>query len=228
MTKVDLRKLLQKVENARIGSPELDSEFISTVRSAPPNVTRSIDAAVLLIDAERPGWWWNCVCFELRNGASLYVRGSSRIRRNFSGASGPRPEDLRLLQDPKWGLLFDGGFHCDRGGTVPLAMLAVFLEAKIALMCVQRAQLTATTNNKVSRRTLVSIDYTITNTARPLLPRLQTPAIDAKHFTVTAARRIHPETPNSFSAIPASFIACHLVNVSGLKRIPSSVVVPAS
>jgi len=65
---------------------------------------------------------------------------------------------LRLLQDPKWGQLFDGGFHCDRGGTVPLAMLAVFLEAKIALMCVQRAQLTASTNNKVSRRAPGSID----------------------------------------------------------------------
>jgi hypothetical protein len=44
-----------------------------------------------------------------------------------------RIEDLQLLQDPKWGTLFDNGFHCDRGGTVPLAMLAVFLEAKIAL-----------------------------------------------------------------------------------------------
>jgi len=161
---VDLRKLLQKVETARIGSPELDSEFVSTFRSAPPNVTRSIDAAVRLIEAELPGWWWNCGCCELRNGASLYVRGSSRIRGNFSGASGPRPEDLRLLQDPKWGKLFDGGFHCDRGGTVPLAMLAVFLEAKIALTCVQRAQLAASknnaasTNNKVSRRAPGSID----------------------------------------------------------------------
>ena len=148
---MDLRKLLQKVETARIGSPELDSEFVSTFRSAPPNVTRSIDAAARLIEAELPGWGWNCGCCELRNGASLYVRGSSRIRRNFSGASGPRPEDLRLLQDPKWGQLFDGGFHCDRGGTVPLAMLAVFLEAKIALMCVQRAQLTASTNNALQR-----------------------------------------------------------------------------
>ena len=45
---------------------------------------------------------------------------------------GPRP-----LQDPKWGKLFDSGFHCDRGGTIPLAMLAVFLEAKIALTIVQ-------------------------------------------------------------------------------------------
>src|SRR5262245_7683580 len=158
MTKVDLRKLLQKVENARIGSPELDSEFVSTFRSAPPNVTRSIDAAVRLIDAELPGWWWNCGCFDLRNGASLYVRGSSRIRRNFSGGGERRPEDYGLRQDPKWGQLVDGGFHCDRGGTVPLAMLAVFLEAKIALTCVQRAQLTASTNNKVSRLAPGSID----------------------------------------------------------------------
>ena len=33
----------------------------------------------------------------------------------------------------RMGKLFDSGFHCDRAGTVPLAMLAVFLEAKIAL-----------------------------------------------------------------------------------------------
>src|SRR5262249_37765855 len=30
-------------------------------------------------------------------------------------------------------------FHCDRGGTVPLALLAAFLEAKIALTCVMAA-----------------------------------------------------------------------------------------
>jgi hypothetical protein len=50
---------------------------------------------------------------------------------------GPRPEYLRLLHDPKWGKFFDSGFHCDRAGTVPLAMLAVFLEAKIALTLLQ-------------------------------------------------------------------------------------------
>jgi hypothetical protein len=70
---------------------------------------------------------------------------------NFPDANGSRPEDLRLLQDPKWGTLFDTGFHCDRGGTVPLAMLTVFLEAKIALTCVRHVQLAAS-NNKVSRR----------------------------------------------------------------------------
>jgi hypothetical protein len=134
---VDLRKLLQKVEIARVGSPELDNEFASTFRSAPPNVTRSIDAAIKLIETELPGWWWNCGCCENRNGASLYVPGSSRIRGNFSGANRSLPENVRLLQDPKWGTLFDSGFHCDRGGTVPLAILAVFLEAKIALTCVQ-------------------------------------------------------------------------------------------
>ena len=62
------------------------------------------------------------------------------------------PEDLRLLQDPKWGKLFDGGFHCDRGGTVPLAMLTVFLEAKIALTFVRHLRLAAPANNKASRR----------------------------------------------------------------------------
>jgi hypothetical protein len=140
---VDLRRLLQKVESAPTGSPELDSEFVRTFPSASPNVTRSIDAAARLIEAELPGWWWNCGFCALRNGASLYVPGSSRIQMNFPAAKrtpdGSRPEDLRLLQDPKWGTLFDSGFHCDRGGTVPLAMLVVFLEAKIALTFVQPA-----------------------------------------------------------------------------------------
>jgi len=35
------------------------------------------------------------------------------------------------------GKLFDSGFHCDRAGTVPPAMLAVFLGAKIALTLIQ-------------------------------------------------------------------------------------------
>jgi hypothetical protein len=48
-----------------------------------------------------------------------------------------RAPSLRLLQDPKWSKRFDSGFHCDRAGTVALAMLAVFLEAKIALAFVQ-------------------------------------------------------------------------------------------
>jgi hypothetical protein len=44
------------------------------------------------------------------------------------------PEARRLLDDPKWGEIFDNGFHRDRrGGTVPLAMLAAFLAAKITL-----------------------------------------------------------------------------------------------
>jgi len=115
-------------------------------------VTRSIDAAARLIETELPGWWWNCGHCALRNGASLYVPGSSQIRVNYPAAaiasdSGPRPEHLRLLHDPKWGKLFDSGFHCDRAGTVPLAMLAVFLEAKIALTLIQPEALA----NKVIR-----------------------------------------------------------------------------
>jgi hypothetical protein len=149
---VNLRKLLQKVETASAGSPELDADFLGTFPSAPPNVSRSIDAVVQLIESELPGWWWNCGYCALRNGASLYVPGSSRIPSNFIGAKmtpdhGSRPQDLRLLQDPKWGTLFDSGFHCDRGGTVPLALLAVFLEAKIALRFVSAAR----TGNKVLR-----------------------------------------------------------------------------
>jgi hypothetical protein len=141
--KVDLRKLLQKVETASAGSPELDSEFVGTFRSAPPNVSRSIDAAVRLIETELPGWWWNCGYGALgRNGASLYVPGSSQIRDPEARTApnpAPSPEHLRLLQHPKWGKLFDRGFHCERGGTAPLALLVVFLEANIALMCAQPA-----------------------------------------------------------------------------------------
>ena len=140
---MDLRKLLQKVEAAPSGSPELDSEFESTFRLAPPCVTRSIDAAAWLIETELPGWWWNCGHGALRNGASLLVPGSSQIQVNSPNARTPpdfepRPEHLRLLQDPKWGKVFNRGFHCNRGdGTVPLAMLAVFLQAEIALTLVQ-------------------------------------------------------------------------------------------
>jgi hypothetical protein len=134
----NLRKLLHKVETATAGSPELDREFVNAFRSCPPNVTRSIDAAVRLTETELPNWWWNCGYCALRNGASLYVPGSSRI--GVASDYKPRPEDLQVLQDPKWGTLFDNGFHCDRGGTVPLAMLVVFLEAKIALgLCGQPA-----------------------------------------------------------------------------------------
>jgi hypothetical protein len=151
---VDLRRLLHRVETAPTGSPELDSEFESTFRLVPSHVTRSIDAAAQLIETELPGWWWNCGHCARRNGASLYVPGSSQIRVNDpNGAtgpdSGPRPEHLRLLHHPKWGKLFDSGFHCDRAGTVPLAMLAVFLEAKIALTLLQPEALA----NKVIRST---------------------------------------------------------------------------
>ena len=109
----------------------------------PPYVTRSIDAAACMIETELPGWWWNCGHGALRNGASLYVSGPSQIQVNSPNAripsdSEPHPEHLRLLQDPKWGKLFNRGFHCNRrDGTVPLAMLAVFLQAKIAVTFVQ-------------------------------------------------------------------------------------------
>ena len=142
----NLRELLKKVETASAGSPELDRDFVKAFRSAPPNVTCSIDAAVRLIETELSGWWWNCGYCAARNGASLYVPGSSRI--GVAAEYKTRPEHLQLLQDPKWGTLFDNGFHCDRGGTVPLAMLAVFLEARIAVeLCERRA----TSENKVIR-----------------------------------------------------------------------------
>jgi hypothetical protein len=93
----------KKVETGPAGSPELDSEFVSTFRSAPSNVTRSIDAAVQLIETDLRAWWWNCRYCEVRNGASLYAPGSSRLRANLPGAKmspeyGSDPANLRLLQ----------------------------------------------------------------------------------------------------------------------------------
>jgi hypothetical protein len=140
---MDLRELLQEVEAAPNGTTELDSEFASVFPSAPRNVTRSIDAAVRLIENELPGWWWTCGHCTLSDDASLYVQGSKRfpyaaVRMGPDFRSGP--EALRLLNDPKWGRRFDAGFHRDRRvGTVPLAMLAVFLEAKITLAKFQSA-----------------------------------------------------------------------------------------
>src|SRR3984893_8123788 len=99
----NLRELLKKVETASAGSPELDSGFVKAFRSAPPNVTCSTDAAVRLIETELSGWWWNCGYCAARNGASLYVPGSSRI--GVAADYKTRPEHLQLLQDPKWGTL---------------------------------------------------------------------------------------------------------------------------
>jgi hypothetical protein len=140
---MDLRELLRKVEAAPNGTTELDSKFASVFPSAPRNVTRSIDAAVRLIESELPGWWWTCGHCTLSDDASLYVTGSKHfpyaaVKMGPDFRSGP--EALRLLNDPKWGRRFDDGFHRDRrGGTVPLAMLAVFLEAKITLAKFQSA-----------------------------------------------------------------------------------------
>jgi len=135
--KMELEKLLQKIEAAAYGSADLDSEVMKLFPSSPPDVTSSIDAVIQLIEAELPGWWWTCGYCTLSNDASLYVPGSSEFP-YATAMMGPDfrsgPEALRLLRDPKWGKLFDDGFHRDRqGGTVPLSMLAVFLHAKIAL-----------------------------------------------------------------------------------------------
>ena len=135
---IELEKLLRKVEAASEGSPELDAEFASIFSSAPANVTRSIDAVVQLIETELPGWWWTCGYCKLSNDASLYAPGSSRFPWLSNATVGPDfrsgPEVRWLLDHPKWGRLFDNGFHCDmRGGSVPLSMLLVFLKAKIAV-----------------------------------------------------------------------------------------------
>jgi hypothetical protein len=132
-----LETLLQKVEFASEGSPELDSDFARTFPSAPTNVTRSIDALVRMIEIELPGWWWTFGYCTFSNDASLYPPGSARFRRQFSHASlgldgRSGPQALALFE--KWGKLFDEGFHCDlRGGTVVLSMLIVFLRAQIAI-----------------------------------------------------------------------------------------------
>jgi len=161
---MDLKELLRQVETARSGTAELDGAFASVFPSAPRKVTRSIDAAVRLIEIELPGWWWTCGYCMLSNDASLYVPGSHRfpyaaVKMGPDFRSGP--EALRLLNDPKWGRRFDDGFHRDRrGGTVPLAMLAIFLEAKITLAKFQSERLTPvkskksiTTSDRQSRRT---------------------------------------------------------------------------
>src|SRR6516165_4277111 len=88
----------------------------------------------------------------LSNDASLYVPGSKRFPYS-TVVMGPDfrsgPEALRLLQDPKWGRRFDDGFHRDRrGGTVPLAILAAFLEAKITLAKFQPERLTPMKSKK--------------------------------------------------------------------------------
>src|SRR5262245_10482517 len=83
----DLKWLLQKVEIASEGSPELDNEFANIFPSAPAGVTRSIDALVRLIETDLPGWWWTFGYCRLSNDASLYPPVSPRFRQQFSHAS---------------------------------------------------------------------------------------------------------------------------------------------
>ena len=136
---VTLQTLLQKLEDTREGSPELDAEVKKVFPSASDNVTRSIDAVARLIETELPGWWWTCGYCKASNDASLYPPGCSRYRSTVGpdGRSGPEAE--QLLNDPKWGKIFNDGFHLDlRGGSMPLAMLIVFLTAKITLAQAQK------------------------------------------------------------------------------------------
>jgi len=138
-----LKALLQKLEDTREGSPELDIEINKVFPSAPSNVTRSIDAVVQLIEAELPGWWWTCGYCKASNDVSLYTPGSSRYPYCSSSTVGPDgrtgPEEEQLLNDPKWGKIFEDGFHLDLcGGSMPLAMLIVFLKAKITLAQAQK------------------------------------------------------------------------------------------
>jgi hypothetical protein len=139
-----LSTLLQKLEDTREGSPELDVEIKKVFPSTPDNVTRSIDAVARLIETELPGWWWWCGYCKASNDASLYPPGSSRhLYCSSSTTVGPDgrsgPEAEQLINDPKWGKIFDAGFHLDLcGGSMPLAMLRVFLTAKITLAQAQK------------------------------------------------------------------------------------------
>src|SRR6516165_2414408 len=99
---MDLGELLRKVETARSGTAELDSSFASVFPSAPRKVTRSIDAAVRLIEIELPG-------------SDRFPYATVVMGPDFRSG----PEALRLLQDPKWGRRFDDGFHRDRRSSAP-------------------------------------------------------------------------------------------------------------
>ena len=124
-----LHDLLDKVSSATVGSVEFDKDIIAAFPTASNGITKSIDAIVRLIETELPGWWWVCGFCTLSNDASIEV---PRARTGPDFRAGPEP--MRLLTHPKMGHIFDKGFHHDRrGGTVPLAMLAVFLQAKLAL-----------------------------------------------------------------------------------------------
>jgi hypothetical protein len=144
-----LEKLLARVEAADEGSPELDREIAAVFPSAPPGVSNSIDAVVNLLNAELRNWWWTCGYCKATNDASLYSPGSYNVHASFGpdGLWGGR-EALRLIYDKKWGPCFDHGFHRDRqGGTVPLSMLSIFLQAQIAL-----AEANRSTDPEVKRR----------------------------------------------------------------------------
>src|SRR3954462_3976721 len=105
-----LEKLRHKIEAAPTGSAKLEQAVRAIFPSAPPNVTRSIDAALQLIEAELPGWWWTCGDCKLTNDASLYPPGSHRFRlEQLSQAMmGPDlvPEGFRLCNHPTLGKRF--------------------------------------------------------------------------------------------------------------------------
>jgi hypothetical protein len=130
-----LTKLLRQVAAAPAGSAKLDLDIVRTFPSAPVNVSRSIYGVMQLIETELPGWWWTCGYCSWGDTASLYPPGSDQFPYLSSDPDfRPRPEELRLIYHPKWGQIFDRGFHCDMGtGSLPLSMLIVFLRAKIAL-----------------------------------------------------------------------------------------------
>jgi hypothetical protein len=111
-----LKTLLQKLEETSDGSRELDVEIKKVFPSAPDNVTRSIDAVARLIETELPGWWWWCGHCKASDDASLYPPGCSRYRSTVGPDGRTGPEAEQLINDPKWGKIFDAGFHLDLCG----------------------------------------------------------------------------------------------------------------
>jgi hypothetical protein len=125
----DLCKLRKKVKASRCGSAKLDAEFAVAFAGCPPNVSTSTDSAMRLIDNEIHGFEW---IYKERESTT----GVDRKLRNYGIAyAGPAGSQADALMDhPKVGWVFWLGFSCWLARrTVPLALLNVFLQAKIAL-----------------------------------------------------------------------------------------------
>jgi hypothetical protein len=126
---VDLCKLRKKVKASRCGSAKLDAEFAAAFPGCPPDVSRSTDAAMRFIDDEIRGFEWRYAEFESTTSGDRKLR---KYGEACAGPTGPRAD--ALLSHPKVGWVFWMGFNGWLARrTVPLALLNVFLQAKIVL-----------------------------------------------------------------------------------------------